>query len=783
MSPAAELYSHFEPKLRLVQHIAQVWAAAQFLLHSHSPQTRERRPETEAVLHTLVRSHDLGKGSPAFQQYIQNPAHYRDAPRKKAHASLSAALAILWAREQAWPPLRILALAQAIAGHHAGFATLDALKNVRLRLADADVLQSQWDALDRTTLSLITGLEVTALNDEFDTAGRWLFRRQRVAQQLEDLAIEDAVGFRIWTQFLFSVLLEADKAFLALREEQLDHYFRDSPFPLTPNLVDRHLVQVQHTPLTALRQQIRGQLLERLHTDARCTTLTLPTGVGKTLLAASWAIHSRQAMATVAGGIAPKIIVVLPYLSIIEQTEQEYRALLGLSAATRTQSERLMTNHSLSQREYELEGQALGRAYTEFFMDSWRSEIVLTTFDQLLLALFSDKTRHLMRFHHLLDAVIILDEVQTLPCTLWDLVDKALRALTVEGHSRVLLMSATQPALLRGAHEWVGDGPQVAAIFAQFRRYRLHFAYSPQTLETFIDALVARLDAWISTGQRVLITLNTRASARAVWQAVVEYCGEQIPVWLISADLTPRDRLRHIDAVRQGRACIVVSTQTVEAGVDIDMDVTLRDFAPLDAVVQIAGRCNRNQRLGEHGGQVEVVSLINARGRAYAEMIYDPVLLQATHSVLEGRAGIGEEDVLALSQRYFALLKQRMNTGEALTTAFARWQDMPSIHSVLRGERREQVAFLVLDDAEGEALGEALVAAYAMTDRWERRSALRRLAAALQQRTVTVYARPEWHPEDFAEAIGSFWVLREGWYCAEGGLNLRLDEDDPVCII
>lgn len=783
MSQTAELYSHFEPTLRLKQHIDQVGAAARFLLDSHSPQTRERRPETEQVLHLLVHSHDLGKGSPAFQQYIQNPRHYRDVPRKKAHASLSAALAILWAREQAWPPLRILALAQVIAGHHAGFATLDDLKNMRLRLADADVLQSQWENLDRRALSLITGLEVTPLTDTFDSAGRWLFRRQRVAQHLENLAIEEAVGFRIWTQFVFSMLLEADKAFLALREEQLDHYFQHSPCPLAPHLVDRRLVHASQTPLTVRRQQIREQLLKRLNTAALCTTLTLPTGVGKTLLAASWALHLRQGMAAAAGGIAPKIIVVLPYLSIIDQTEQEYRALLGLSNTEKAQSEYLMTSHSLSQREYELEGQALGRGYTEFFIDSWRSAIVLTTFDQLLLALFSDKTRHLMRFHYLLDAVIILDEIQTLPCALWNLVDQALRALTVEGNTRLLMMSATQPALLSGAHEWVGDGQQVAAIFAQFRRYRLRFDYAPQTLATFIDAVCARLDTWINAHQRVLITLNTRASARAVWQAVVAHCGEHVPVWLISADLTPRDRLRNIDAVRKGHACIVVSTQTVEAGVDIDMDITVRDFAPLDALVQIAGRCNRHQRLGEYGGQVEVVSLVNARGRAYAGMIYDPVLLQATHSVLEGKVQIGEEEVWALGQRYFTLLKQRMNTGEALTTAFARWQDMPSIHTVLRGEHREQVAFLVLDDAEGEGLREALVTAYAIVDRWERRSGLRRLAAALQQRTVTVYARPDLHPEDFAEPIGSFWVLREGWYCTEGGLNLQLDEDDPACII
>lgn len=776
------LLSHSAPTLLLKEHVAQVEAAAAHLFDGHSPRARSTRPETAEVLCTMVRGHDLGKGSPAFQAYIRDPVSYRGDPRAKEHSALSAALAVLWARRAAWPALRVLALAQAIAGHHAGFAPLEHLRE-RLRPDDDDLLVEQWAGLDLARLAAATGLDVAGIAEDFAAAGRWLFRRVRADECLEALSLAEAVRFRLWTQFLFSLLLEADKAFLALHEEDLRLYLREERPVLDAALVDRHLVTLPSTPLDGLRSAVRARVLARFPEDVPCATLTLPTGVGKTLLAASWALEARARMAR--SGSPPRIIVVLPYLSIIDQTEQEYRRLFGLTPEGAAQTEWVMASHSLSARHYELEGQGLSDTYADFFIDTWRSEVVLTTFDQLLLALFSPKTRHLMRCHALLDALVILDEVQTLPTRLWHLVDHALRALTEEGSSRVLMMSATQPALLSGARELAGDPAEVAEVFACFRRYAIRLRHRADLdLAGFIDELRERLPGWRAAGRRVLVTVNTRACARAVWDALfAEVEGDSAwTVHLISADVTPRDRLRKIDAVKSGRPCVVVSTQTVEAGVDIDMEVTIRDFAPLDALVQVAGRCNRNNRLGDHGGAVEVVALRDGRGRSYAGMVYDPILLDVTREVLSSRDALGEEDVLDLSRRYFDLLKARRNTGADLTEAFARWRELPDVHALLRGAGREQIAFLVLYGNEGERLRGDLRSALAEPDPWARRRALRRLAPALAGRTVSVYARRDLHPETYADPLGPFWDLHTGYYSPERGLDLRLDDDEPVCI-
>lgn len=786
------LLSHFQPTLKLRQHLGQVRAAADYLFNGHSAQTRDRRPETAEVLAVLVQGHDLGKGSPAFQTYIRDPSKYRGDAHAKEHSALSAALMLLWAKTQGWEALPALALTQAIAGHHAGFATLDYLEDQRLRCDPGDTLLDQWATLDRRALEQASGLNLDEAEGDFEDARRWLFRRRRVGERLQALTVAEAVGFRLWTQFLFSLLLEADKAFLALRAEHLERYFHQRRPELPPEWVDARLASLPDTPLNDLRQALRVRILSSIEADHPCCTLTLPTGTGKTLLAATWALTRRAR--SIAHGSPSKIVIALPFLSIIDQTEQEYRKLLGLDPNDRSQSDQLLASHSLSYAEYEIEGQTLGADSARFFLDTWRSEVVITTFDQLLLALFSPKTRHQMRFHAVMDALIILDEVQTLPCRLWDLVDQALRGLTTESTTQVLLMSATQPALLSGARELAGDPGQVAAVFERFKRYRLRFRHRErQELNEFIQSLQPRLAEWCAQGQRVLITLNTRASAKAVWRAIREQQPDS-PVWLISADVTPRDRLVKIAAIKalsNGEPGIVVSTQTIEAGVDIDMDIVIRDFAPLDALIQIAGRCNRNNRLGDHGGQVEIVSLINARGCEYAQMVYDAGdgqvgsgqkgLLEMTRETLADLGEAGEEEVLGLGRHYFDLIKTRKNLGRDLTESFARWTEMTDIQTLLRGHKR-QVAFLVLDNDE-HWLRDDLESALAVKDRWERRDAVRALAADIQQRTVSVYAQRGFHPEEYADPLGWFWMLKPGYYTPDSGLDFGDHDEDPATCI
>lgn len=107
---------------------------------------------------------------------------------------------------------------------------------------------------------------------EFEDARRWLFRRQQVGERLRALSLTEAVQFRLWTQFLFSLLLEADKAFLALREEKLRQYFQQAHPALNPEWVNQRLAQLPDTPLNALRQQLRDRIMSSRDQDQPCCT-------------------------------------------------------------------------------------------------------------------------------------------------------------------------------------------------------------------------------------------------------------------------------------------------------------------------------------------------------------------------------------------------------------------------------------------------------------------------------------------------------------------------------
>ncbi len=759
--------------------------AAEMILASHPrPAAQER---VVRLLDAVCVSHDWGKGTSGFQEYISDPGQYGGRSLSKAHASISAALAVVWTSSRGFEPLEMLCVAHVVAGHHAGLQSLEWLE--RALMADDDgIREEQWNSLDLETLAKLLPecADVAKLNQgTFESGRRLLFRRHVIEDRIARMDLDEALSYRVLVQFVCSVLLEADKAFLALGRREAAHLLSRRIHKMCPCVVDAYLGQVPDTLLNRLRKAARSRVLERMSATIPSSTITLPTGVGKTLIAANWALALREELLAENGGTYPKILVVLPYLSIIDQTEQVWRNMLGSPSDPNGQTALLAASHSISDRAFDLESNVLDQRQADFFLDTWRSDVVITTFDQLILAMFSPEARHVMRFHNLVDALIILDEVQTLPCRLWDPVDNMLRAIAARG-GKILMMSATQPAMLTDAVELAGNHAEVSDLFRQFRRYRVSLRHrQPMTLEAFITELAERVPIWLGERSRVLVTLNTRQSARRVCEAILairETEQSDIPIHLISADVTPMDRLRKIDQVKDGAPCIVVSTQTIEAGVDIDMDMVIRDFAPFDSVIQVAGRCNRNNGRGLHGGVIELVRLTNAAHRKYADMVYDPTLLGATYDVLCDREGFVEEDVLAMSRDYFSLLKERSNLGSEFTEAFLRWEEVEDARTMLRGKHRNEVSFVVQSDPDfPEVLGR-LQRAVSIPERWERRSALRALAGSLRKRSVTVYSTTGWEPGDFADPLGPFWILREAYYSPDFGISISGEIEESLCV-
>lgn len=769
------LRSH--PDLLLTEHIEQMRVAALAIWNGHTQTFHERCSDVWEWITDAITFHDAGKGSEAFQIYIPAPNLYRGDKLLKAHTPLSLLCVLAHGQEHRWDWPKTLALATLAAGHHSEFKTEEGLRAVCGGYSVSCVLERQLKTLDWDSLEAAIGLRLTRIppakaddialeaDDQLDT----LF------EQLRDAS--DRLAYRMRCQLAFSVLLEADKAFLAISPVDVQRYLDPKPIELPPTLVDDYLVSKPATAVNPLRDEARAVFLQRLPTaiDARLQTLTLPTGTGKTLLGASWAFAHRERL-SLAGNKPPKIVIVLPFLSIVDQTMKEYSELLQSRVSTGD----LVGYHSLSERTFDSE---IDSKSQDFFLDTWQSNVVITTFDQILLALFSPRTKHQLRFHNLADALIVLDEIQSLPCILWEPVRQALTGLTELGTTHVLAMSATQPGFLSNAGELIADP---SFFFARMTRYRLLLKHrAPLRLSDFIAECRKRLPEWKQ--RRVLITLNTRRSARQVHDALADKSTKAgLPVFFITGDRTPSDRLTAIDGIKEGNSCLVITTQCIEAGVDIDMDLVIRDFAPLDSMIQIAGRCNRNGDQSE--GTVEIVCLIDdGSSRPFAPMIYDPILLQETSEVLRGCDSIQEDCVYPLTCRYFDLLRNKKNLGDEIAESWINWQETESIGRLLRGAQRRQLAFLVVD--QDPELPTVLESATVIQDRWERKRRFRFLAPRIARVTVSVPwpERSRLDPADLADPFPAgvkdaedawFWLLHAGVYDLACGLALNIRSDD-----
>ena len=768
------LKSH--PNLFLHEHIAQVRLAMEGIWQWHSEKVISEKRKWLSM--KLISLHDVGKGSNEFQEFINDPLSYNDDPIQKAHTPLSLVLTLLYAKEKGWDSLDILILAASAYGHHGGLPALPGRnfgeEQGSSRILDdftggsiARVLKKQLSTLDLLRLEQETGISFTRPNlteKTLQEADRFL--QKEVMSEFYKLTLKYAINFRLKAQLIFSFLLEADKAFLAVPDPKshLDRKHRH----WQSTWVDQKIGKCDDNPINRIRKKARTKVIERTAEEHKrgIYSMTAPTGIGKTLLAATWALVKRETVEKETG-IPPKIIVVLPYLSIIDQIAKEYRSLLEISGQD-VDGSWFLTSHSLSDRKF---APWMEEETEHFFIDTWRTELVITTYDQFLLSLIEPRARYQMRFHNLCDALIIMDEVQSLPCKLWQLLDAVLNGLSKTGNSEILLMSATLPPfvsettlLLENYYEY----------FRSFSRYELHLHIREKLhVQTFCENLAERLGEWLSKKERVLITLNTRKCARTVFDYLKDHWPPKcrnVPIFLLSADVTPKDRLKKIDTIKDNQPCIVVSTQCIEAGVDIDMGVVIRDFAPWDSVVQIAGRCNRE---GRHGKwlPVEIVDLVNERGQRYSEMIYDEVSLQVTRKLLESFSVIREEDVLSVSDQYFNDLDRLKNTGKEHLDRFAKWQEDISVRELLRGKYRDQYSFLVIE--QDPLLKKAMAEANSIDDRWNRREEWRKLSGRIAKITVNLYSRSGFSPEEIATEFLGHWILRDGYYDSERGIMLE----------
>lgn len=757
----AVILSHSNPFKSLKEHVADVSTAAQAILARHSCDVNNF---IEKEILPAIRFHDLGKAMPEFQRYIANPSKYKGEKRLKAHTPVSLLLWLLFARKNKISKEMTLLIAVAIWKHHGDFPTYGSFLNGTLYDYDDDypVFDYPLEAVKNEL-----ELELSMDSDAADFDVEDLFDDDFIAE----FSLERASELKVKALLIFSILLESDRTFLALSGSFLvQHLTPKALVEIGPEIVDGFLKKksetgIQNIALNDYRTNLRLEIINNSSPNTAIESVTLPTGLGKTMVAAQWALKNRSN-----SDARQKVIIVLPFLSIIDQTVKEYRGLLGDVGA----DSMILESHSIAERKYAKDSNedqnSTFNDTIDFFVETWNYDFVITTFDQFLYTLLSSKKNHLMRFHNLADALIIIDEVQALPPILWQPFSLALNTVSETINTKTLIMSATQPEFLE-TFELV---PNPEEIFKKQDRYQLILNHrNPISLDAFIKDCKLRIKAENWDEKRILLVFNTRASAREVLDALERDIS--CDVFFLSADVTPKERLKNIAKIKVNKSCLVIATQCIEAGVDIDMDFAIRDFAPLDCIVQCAGRCNRNGL--KERANIEIVSLLNLNGKPFYGFVYDRILLEKTATVLsKAEQTLQEGEMFPLVTKYFSEIKNSKNIGEAEAQEWAYWEKDLDVKKMLRGDNRKYsfvVASQDLPKKDELPIMEAVLMALTVDDPWERRRKIRSLGGRIAAITISIWDDGTLDPDDISEQIGCFYFLKNEFYISGKGFSLE----------
>jgi CRISPR-associated endonuclease/helicase Cas3 len=577
--------------------------------------------------------HDLGKFHPDFQAYL---ARCEANPKVRGHGPDHKAAGAHLANSLGNPLAALL-----IQGHHGGLPSR--------------AQHSPW-----LTDKLASGAPARAI-ELARQAVTDLDSPQSYAPP--DFASKDQLAAEMWLRLAFSALVDAD--FLDTER----HFSADRAGARTAAIdIDElwsrfeadqsALIKRRSTPVDELRNEIYARCVEAAEDAPGLFRLTVPTGGGKTRSGMAFALrhalkHGQR-----------RVVVAVPFISITEQTAGAYRQVFGEASLTEQttaeyrgifrqaedDSRVVLEHHSLADMDDDEAGDFHAAAnWDRLAAENWDAPVIVTTTVQLFQSLFSNRTSRVRKLHRLANSVIILDEAQALPSHLLTPILHVLRQLVSHYGASVVLSTATQPAF-DTIQEF--KGLEATEIVPDSQRYfealrRVDYEWRVEQPVSW-----AEVAAEMTKETQALAVVNTRKDALGLLDALGD--PDALHISTLLCGLHRRHTIERIKAkLNAGQPCHVVSTQVIEAGVDLDFPFVLRALGPLDSIIQAAGRCNREGK--------------QARGRV---LVFDPeggglppgpyrTATDLTRSLLT--QGLTDPYALETSRRYFMRLFQSLN--------------------------------------------------------------------------------------------------------------------------
>lgn len=525
--------------------------------------------------------HDLGKAHPDFQDYLWKC--FLEPDRKHPTVDHKTAGAL-----QVRVDTQFEAMMQVLHGHHGGLSDTGDL-NLRIE----SVIAHDQPRI----LAALAAFSSLAVNEDI--------RARRKPADIPAWARAQPRSLEFFARMIFAALVDAD----ALDTER--HWNRDSSDvrdlekPTNIDLLKAFeqdqsafiaspaVAANRDSPVNQVRAEVYEACVRMATTSPGFFRLTVPTGGGKTRSGLAFALHHARAHGM------RRVIAAVPFLTITDQTARVYREILNDDRA-------MLEHHSAVETpEPDQDGsEAPDAIWQRLASQNWDAPLIVTTTVQLFESLFSNRTSQCRKLHNIAGSVIILDEIQTVPVDLRGPIFDALRELVDHYNVSVVLSTATQPALDTIAAELTASGreiieiaPEPARLFRSLERVRYEW---PSLGEVWSWERVAEE---VHGELQVMVIVNTIKDAATLFDALEDEEAFHLSTRMCGAHR--RDVLDEVRArLKLGLPCRLVSTQLVEAGVDLDFPLVMRAIGPLDRVVQAAGRCNREGRLPGMGRMI-----------------------------------------------------------------------------------------------------------------------------------------------------------------------------------
>ncbi|KIM03961.1 MAG: hypothetical protein KN64_09560 [Sulfurovum sp. AS07-7] len=575
--------------------------------------------------------HDLGKTTDSFQKYIRG-----EAKSGEPHAFVSGALFLIQFSKKLDAKSLFFVL-NAIVSHHGALKPAknifdDILPGEKYNLAkkQSDEIAKKPEILQYFELSNFDFKELEDFEFDNNTLKPILFTIDDYIRQKE----------------LFSKLIFADKYEAIFSTTPIKS---DATYPLK-NLYDFKATLSKNEKRDKARQSV-FEAFDK-NQNENIYLLTAPTGIGKTLLSLELALKIKEQRAL------NRVVYTIPFTSIIDQTVSIFEAIYPAQITKHHHKAEYKTTNDDAMNDYDR---------LKFITESWSEPFIVSTFYQLFFALFSNNNADNVKFQSLRNSVVVMDEVQAIPHQLWSVMREMFDALSKKLNTVFVLMSATMPIITNG-------GCQLAdkeAFFEFQNRYRLGFVeFASVSEDEKINELKGLIKAKYEEGKSVLCVVNTIKNSKRLFKALKDELGEN--VFCLNSYMLGGDRDETIKSLKEPNSNLVqnkilISTQVIEAGVDLDFDVGFRELSPLSSIIQTAGRVNR-----EGAKEQADVFVFDTLGFE----IYDRLLMTETKKHLTdtlSSQSIEEQNILGYIESYFRAVGDCLGDSKDIAKAIEKF--------------------------------------------------------------------------------------------------------------